>query len=90
MSVRVDPATLSGLASGLERSTSDLGRSQPPSNPDLGPSSAVGMATVSAVLRATAGYVDTLHRGAADLDANKADYTSTDDDSAGLFHNLGH
>ncbi|MHA6798305.1 hypothetical protein [Bounagaea algeriensis] len=89
MSVRVDPATLAGLASGIERSTSELGQAQPPSSPDLGPSSAASAATVADLLRVTAGYVETLHQGAADLDANKADYASTDDDNAGLFNALG-
>lgn len=89
MGVRVDPATLSTLAGGIERSTSELGRAQPPASPDLGPSSAAADATVADLLRVTAGYVETLHWGSADLDVNKADYASTDDDNAGLFHSLG-
>ncbi|MHA6798091.1 hypothetical protein [Bounagaea algeriensis] len=89
MSVRVDPATLSALTGGIERSTSELGQAQPPASPDLGPSSAAADATVADLLRGTAGYVETLHNGASDLDVNKADYASTDDSNAGLFHNLG-
>lgn len=89
MSVRVDPATLSALAGDLERSTSKLAEANPLSTPDLGPSSAAAAATVADVLRVTAGYVDTLHRGASDLDTNKAEYASIDDTNAGLFHTLG-
>jgi hypothetical protein len=89
VSVSVNPATLSALAGGLERSMGELEQAQVPSAPDLGPSTAAAAATVADLLRVTAGFVETLHRGTSDLNENKADYASTDDSNAGLFHNLG-
>ncbi len=89
MNVRIDPATLARLAGELERSTDELGKAQPLPPADAGPSSAAVSATVADLLRAAAGYVETAHRGAADLDANKADYASTDDANSGLFDKLG-
>ncbi|QUG99737.1 hypothetical protein HUO13_02025 [Saccharopolyspora erythraea] len=89
MGVRIDPAKLGEMAGGLQRATDDLSKARPLPPGDAGPSSAAVSATVADLLRAAAGYVETAHRGAADLDANKADYSSTDDDNSGMFRQLG-
>ncbi|GAA0503069.1 hypothetical protein GCM10011581_27000 [Saccharopolyspora subtropica] len=89
MNVRIDPATLAELAGGIERSTDELGKAQPLPPGDAGPSSAAVSATVADLIRAAAGYVETVHRGAADLHANKATYIDTDDGNAGMFEQLG-
>ncbi|MER5390946.1 hypothetical protein [Saccharopolyspora sp. NPDC002686] len=89
MNVRIDPANLSELAEGIERSTEELGKTQPLSPADAGPSSAAVAATAADLLRAAAGLVETVHKGAADLDANKTTYSGTDDTNAGMFDQLG-
>ncbi|MGP4019843.1 hypothetical protein [Saccharopolyspora sp. 5N708] len=89
MSVRIDPVKLSEIAGSIERSTDELAKAQPLPPGDAGPSSAAVSATVADLLGAAAGYVETVHRGAADLDANKATYSGIDDSTAGMFDQLG-
>ncbi|WP_433870099.1 hypothetical protein [Saccharopolyspora sp. CA-218241] len=78
------------MAGDLEQSTEALGEARPLPPADAGPSSAAVSATAADLLRAAAGYVEVAHRGAADLDANSADYASTDDANSGLFQRMGH
>lgn len=87
--VRIDPAKLAEMSGSLERSTDEMGKVQPLPPGDAGPSSAAISATVADLLRSAAGYVETVHRGAGDLDANKATYSGTDDANAGMFGQLG-
>lgn len=89
MGVRIDPAKLAEMAGVMERSTDELGRAQPLPPGDAGSSSAAVSATVADLLRSAAGFVEIFHKGAEDLDANKATYSGTDDTNAGLFQQLG-
>jgi hypothetical protein len=89
VNVRIDPAKLSELAGGMERSTDELGKVQPLPPGDAGPSSAAVSATVADLMRAAAGYVETVHKGAVDLDANKVTYSGADDTNSGMFEQLG-
>ncbi|EQD83802.1 hypothetical protein N599_23365 [Saccharopolyspora erythraea D] len=73
----------------MEVSTTELGKAQPLPPADAGASSAAVSATLADLMRAAAGYVETVHKGAADLDANKADYAATDDSNSGMFRDLG-
>jgi uncharacterized protein YukE len=89
VNVRIDPAKLAQIADRIERSTDELRNTQPLPPGDAGPSSAAVSATAADLIRAAAGYVETVHKGAADLDANKATYSDTDDGNAAMFEGLG-
>ncbi|MGW5645949.1 hypothetical protein ACWEV3_00640 [Saccharopolyspora sp. NPDC003752] len=80
--LRIEPSRLDVMAGGLERSTDELGRTQPLLPGDAGQSSAAVSATTADLFRVDTGLVETVRRGASDLDANKATYSGTDDGNA--------
>ncbi|SFS93022.1 hypothetical protein SAMN05660874_04280 [Saccharopolyspora flava] len=87
--LRIEPSRLGVMAGDLERSTDELGSAQPLPPGDAGPSSAAVSATTADLLRVAAGFVETVHHGASDLDANKATYSGADDGNAGMFEQVG-
>ncbi len=77
------------MSSGIEQSAEPLASTDLPPLHDMGPSTASAAETIAALLRVSAGLVDTAQRGADDVNANTSDYASTDADNAGVFSNLG-
>ncbi|GAA0528889.1 hypothetical protein A8924_1261 [Saccharopolyspora erythraea NRRL 2338] len=89
MTLRVDPATIGGLASDVQRSTDQLGSTPPAPGIDAGPSSPAVLASAAELMRAAAGMTEVASRSAADLDANRATYAGTEDSNEGMFRQLG-